>query len=169
MEHGIRGDNMNWRKEQIPKLNKEKQVKKYIKGELMNYYLYLEKVKDLKIQKRLNDEISDNPPIGGSFAKMPDGSTSRDGQPHRIAINKCKIESELNFYQNKLDTLDNWMNILTKPLYDVVKVYVMMYQCENMHEASIELSFTAKYEEDTINKYTKRAVDRIYSKVNKII
>lgn len=160
---------MNWRNEKLPKMDKEKNLKKYIKRELMNYYIYLEKVIELEAQKRKFKDMSNNPPVGGSIIKMPDGSTGKDGQQHRIAINKCDVESNLKYYQNKLDTLDSWLNILTKPLHDVVKVYVLEYQCENLHEASIVLSFYGKYEEDTINKYTRRAVDRIYTKIKKII
>ena len=154
---------MNWREETIPKMNKETQIKNFIKSELMNYYFYLEKISEYQDIVEHYEDLQDDPSIGGSLIKLSKSSHSNLSPQKRLTYDKMVAESNLRYYKNKLDTLDSWMNVLTESLHNVVKVYVMKYQCEKLHEASFQLG----YEEDTVNKYTKRAIDRIYGKIRK--
>lgn len=154
---------MNWREETIPLMDKEAQTKNFIKNELMNYYFYLEKRNEYHELVKQYEDLQNDPSIGGSLAKMPERSQCNLSPQVRIAYDKIDAESNLTYYEYKLNVLDSWMNVLTESLHNVVKMYVMKYQCENLHEASIYLG----YEEDTVNKYTKRAIDRIYGKIKK--
>lgn len=152
---------MIWDIEDLPKIDIEKATKKYIKSELMNYYLYLSKYYELNYKKYALFHKS----IGGSVIPMPDGSCVNDSAQHRAVMRQSEVEMLQQPYIDKMEMIDKWTSVLTKSQFDVVKIYVMKYQCENIHEASLE----AKYEEDTINKYTKRAVDRIYSRIKNIL
>lgn len=152
---------MNWGNEDLPKIDIEKATKKYIKSELMNYYLYLSKYNELRSKKYALYHKS----IGGSVIPMPDGSSANDSVQHRAVMKESEVTMLQQPYIDKLEMIDGWMNILTESQHEVVKIYVMMYQCENAHEASLEL----KYEEDTVKKYTKRAIDRIYSRIKNIL
>lgn len=162
----IENQRITWRDEEPLRfennIEKSRRLKKYIKGELMNYYLYLSKYYELMDEKY----ILRNKSVGGSFAPMPDGpNSSGDGLPHRIVMHESSVEILQQPFVDKLEIIDSWLSILTESQYNVIKTYVMKYQCENAHEAALEL----KYEEDTLNKYTRRAINRIYSRITKIL
>lgn len=152
---------MNWLEEEVPKIDREKSIKKYIKGELTNYYLYLDKLNEIRSKTR--PLYGQNP--GGSVIKMPNGSQACDGIQHRTIIHNEGVYMDCEPFIEKLERIDNWMNILTESQHNVVKVYVMKYQCEDTHRAALELQFA----EDTVKKYTNRAINRIYSRINKIL
>lgn len=152
---------MNWRNEEVPKIDEEKDTKKHIKRELMNYYLYLNEYYKLERRAKEAGQVS----AGGSIIKMPDGVMDGQSPQERARKRVSAIEEIQAYYGGKLDKLDSWMNILTESQYNVVKEYVMKNQCEDMHKAALEL----KYSEETIKKFTKRAIDRIYSRIKKIL
>ncbi len=155
---------MNWRDEAAPKMNKETQVKNFIKNELMNYYFYLERRIECEETVKMYEEMCNDPSVGSSLAKMPEPSQMGLSPQERIVYNKADAESNLMYYEFKLETLDSWMNVLTEAQHDTVKVYVMKYQCEDIEQAASELN----YQIDTVNKNTRRAIKRIYSNMKKI-
>lgn len=152
---------MNWRKEKRPKIDEEKDTKKHIKRELMNYYLYLNEYYKLEEKAHEVGRVSS----GGSIIKMPDGVMDGLSPQERASKRVSAIEEIQEYYEDKLDKLDSWMNILTESQHNIVKEYVLKNQCEDMHKAALEL----KYSEETIKKFTKRAIDRIYSRIRKIL
>lgn len=151
---------MNWEDDSF-RPNKEKATKKYIKNEIMNYYLLKERWYELLDKGFYLYQKSP----GGSLVKMPEGQCSKDGIQHKAVMN----ESEMNVMQEpllkRMEKIRNWIDCLTKSQCKVISVYVMKYQCDNLHEAALETGFS----EDTVNKYTKRAIDRIYSKNSNIL
>ena len=153
---------MNWRDEVVPKeYDKEEQLKIHIKKELMNYYLYLGKWQELENEKT---RIS-NRSIGGSIAKMPEGSQANDGIQHRIAVDKTTIEQEQQLFNDKMNTIKKWLDVLTLPQYKIVKMYVMKYQCRNAKKVSEKTG----YAKDTIYQYADEAIERIGNKIKNIL
>lgn len=156
---------MNWRDETIPKLDRETQTKNFIKNELMNYYFYLEKINEYqKIVDMYEDELS-NPSVGGSVIVPPNSFLDNTSRQEHLTNNKMDAESNLRYYQYKLDVLDSWMNVLTESQHDIVKQYIMKYQCKNAQIAGDKIG----YREVTVKMQTKRAINRIYSKISEFI
>lgn len=151
---------MLW-EEDDPVLNREKAMKKYIKGELMGFYLLKKRWREL-LDKRYS--LYHKSP-GGSVVRAPEGQCSKDGIQHRAAMNESAVEMEQEPLQQRMVKIRNWMDCLTESQCKVVSVYVMKYQCENILEAVKDTGFS----EDTINKYTKRAIDRIYTRNSNIL
>ena len=65
----------------------------------------------------------------------------------------------------QMEKIRNWMDCLTESQCKVISVYVMKYQCDNLREAARETGFSI----DTVNKYTKRAINRIYTRNSNIL
>ena len=151
---------MMW-EEDDPRLNKEEAMKKYIKGELMNFYLLKKRWFELLNEKRYLYRKSP----GGSIVRAPEGQCSKDGIQHQAVMNESAVAMKQEPLHQRLEKVRNWMDCLTESQCKVVAVYVMKYQCENLHEAALETG----YSEDTVNKYTKRAIDRIYTRNNNIL
>lgn len=153
----------------VPQLGKEERTKQYIKDELKRYYMYYDRVMELRKEiasfKDEYQEILNDPPIGGSIIKMPDGTPSGKNIVMRMRCKLNGLEANLEYYEDRLDTLDKWMDMLTPPLLEVVKIYVLEYQCENMHEAAIANGLS----EDVVHKYTNRAIKSIYSNFKKFM
>ncbi len=159
----IGGIGMNWRNDTIPReFDANEQLKEHVKGELMNYYLYLGKWKELEENK---NRIRNRSIGSGSIIQMPDGNSSNDSVQHRIAIEIATIEQQQKIFVDKLEKICRWMDMLTLSQYKIVRVYVMRYRCKNAKVASDEIG----YEKDTLYQYTIDAVDRIVSKINKIL
>lgn len=152
---------MNWRDETLPVVNKKTQTQNFIKNELMNYYFYLEKKNEYEEIVRNYEDLQNDPSIGGSLVKMPESQNGLSPQ-ERLALSKVDAENNLRYYQHKLDILDSWMNILTESQHNIVKQYVMINQCRNAGAAGDEIG----YREITVKMQTKRAINRIISKMN---
>lgn len=155
---------MNWRDEVVPNGNKERDAKGFIKRELMNYYFYLELMKEYQDIVNTFSDLQDNPSAGGSVIKAPDSSRGNTSAQERLTYNKIDAESNLQYYQYKLSVLDSWMNVLTEAQHDTIKVYVMKYRCKQLDDAADELN----YKRDTVEKNVERAINRIYGKIKKI-
>lgn len=148
--------------------SKEDREKQYIKEELMRYHMYEEKIASLKEEIRrfkikYRDMIND-PPIGGSIIKMPDGTPNDRNLVMRLECKLNDMESNLKYYEDRIDILNNWLGILTEKQYRVAKVYICQYQCQNVHEAALELN----YAESTLKEYPDQIYERIRKKVSKI-
>ena len=145
-------------------MDKEKNLKKFIKDELSRYYLYRDLMNQYQEIVDMYGDEQNNPSVGGSTMRMPDSSQGNQSPQERLTNNKIDAESNRAYYQYRLDTLDNWMGILTQAQHDTIKVYVMKYQCKQLNDAANELN----YKTDTIEKNMERAISRIYSKIKKI-
>lgn len=154
-------------KEKI-RTTKKQRDRQYIKEELMRYYMYKDKITELKVEieqfKKEYREILNDPPIGGSIIKMPDGTPNNQNIVMRLESKLNDMESNLLYYKERINTLNKWLGILTEMQYKIAKVYICQYQCQNVHSASLEL----QYAEDTIKQYTDRITKRIQEKFNKI-
>ena len=105
-----------------------------------------------------------DPPIGGSIIKMPDGTPNDRNLVMRLECKLNDMETNLKYYVNRIDLLNNWLGILTEKQYRVAKVYICQYQCQNVHEAALELN----YAESTLKEYPDQIYERIRKKVSKI-
>lgn len=150
------------------RISREKRIKQYIKEELMRYYLYTDKIAELKIDikafKKKYQEILNDPPIGGSIIKIPDGSPNNQNLVMRLECKLNDMETNLKYYEDRIRILNNWLGVLTVKQSRVAKIYICQYQCQNVHEAALELG----YAEDTVKGYPDEIYDRIMKKVSKI-
>lgn len=151
---------MIWEEEEF-EFDKEKRMKKYIKGELMNYYLLKSRWYELLDKKYFLYHKSP----GGSIVRAPEGQCSKDGIQHQVAMNESAIAMEQEPLYQRMEKIRNWMDCLTESQCKVISVYVMKYQCDNLREAARETGFSI----DTVNKYTKRAINRIYTRNSNIL
>ena len=143
-------------------------VKQYIKEELTRYHFYEKRIRELQkdiqnFKVKYRDIIND-PPIGGSIIKMPDGTPNNQNIVMRLESRLNDMESDLKHYRDRIAIMDNWLGALTEKQYRVAQVYIMRYQCRNVHEAALELN----YAEDTVKEYPNRIYERILKKVTKI-
>lgn len=152
---------MNWRRESVPIMNRKAQLKNYVKSELMNYYFYLQKKQQLEEQIRVYEQMQNDPVAGGSVIQVANHAYNGMSAQARLFYRKADAENNLKYYENKLTALDMWMNLLTPAQHDIVKTYVMKYQCERIERAADELH----YRSDTINKNTRRAIEKIIAKL----
>lgn len=148
--------------------NKEERERQYIKEELMRYYMYEDKIKELeedirRFKIKYRDMIND-PPIGGSIIKRPDGTPNNQNLVMRLECKLNDMETNLKYYKDRIAILDNWLGILTEKQNRVAKVYICQYQCQNVHEAALELD----YAESTLKEYPDQIYERIRKKVSKI-
>lgn len=141
--------------------SKEDREKQYIKEELMRYHLYEEKIEELKDEIRQfkieYQEILNDPPIGGSIIKLPDGTSGDENIVMRLERRLNDMETNLQYYTNRLHILNQWLRVLTQEQRNVIKVYVCLYQCQDRSHAAIEL----KCSEDNVKKRTNDGVRRI--------
>ena len=151
---------MIWEEEAF-EFDKEKHMKKYIKGELMSYYLLKSRWYELLDKKYFLYHKSP----GGSIVRAPEGQCSKDGIQHQAAMNESAIAMEQEPLYQRMEKIRNWMDCLTESQCKVISVYVMKYQCDNLREAARETGFSI----DTVNKYTKRAINRIYTRNSNIL
>lgn len=150
------------------KTSRDEREKQYIKEELMRYYMYKDKITKLeteihrfKIQYR---DLINDPPIGGSIIKMPDGSPNNRNLVMRLESKLNDLETDLKYYRDRIGILDNWLGVLTEKQYKVAKLYICQYQCRNVHKAALELD----YAESTLKEYPDQICERIRKKVTKI-
>lgn len=151
------------------KTSKEDREKQYIKEELMRYHMYEEKIASLKeeicrFKIKYRDMIND-PPIGGSIIKMPDGTPNDRNLVMRLECKLNDMETNLLYYENQLHMLDQWLYVLTPEQRDVIKVYVCEYQCQNRRHAALDL----KCGEDNVKKRMDDGVRRIRKKFNEFM
>ena len=134
----------------------EAREKQYIKEELMRYHMYEDRIKKLEDEiaefKQVYQDILNDPPIGGSIIKMPDGTP-----------NNQNIVMRLEFKLNDLES-NHWLGVLTEKQNRVAKVYICQYQCQDIHGAALELG----YAESTLKEYPDKIYERIRKKVLKI-
>lgn len=99
---------MIWEEEEF-EFDKEKRMKKYIKGELMSYYLLKSRWYELLDKKYFLYHKSP----GGSIVRAPEGQCSKDGIQHQAAMNESAIAMEQEpLYQRmeKNQKLDGLLN-----------------------------------------------------------
>lgn len=150
------------------KTSRDEREKQYIKEELMRYYMYKDKVMKLedeihRFKIKYRDLIND-PPIGGSIIKMPDGSPNNRNLVMRLESKLNDLETELKYYRDRIGILDNWLGVLTEKQYKVAKLYICQYQCKNVADAAAELDYSI----DTVKGYPDQIYNRIRKKVTKI-
>ena len=156
---------MNWKEEetQTSRITRESLQKRFIKEELMRYYFYLGRVKDIKAEieefKIEYEEELNNPVFGGSIIQMPNGISEKEHIVIRLNARLKDMEDNLKYYISKMDTLDAWLNYITPAQQKIIKVYVIQYQCQERSHAAAEL----KCSEELIMKQTNRAINRIYA------
>lgn len=162
---------MNWkeREKTTPQISKEELDKRYIKEELMRYDMYVGRVIDIKcdisaFEKKYEEEVN-FPCCGGSVVKIPDASATYSNKVMQLICQLNDMEENLKYYENKLDTLDKWLDYITPSQQNIVKTYVLEYQCQSRHVVAAIL----KYSDETIKKQTERAINRIYSNFNKFM
>lgn len=150
------------------RISREEREKQFIKEELMRYHMYSDKVKELKQEiedfKIEYQYIMNNPPVGGSVIKMPDGTVVDKNLVLRLEGKLGVMVNNLKYYKDRVDTLNKWMGMLTEKQKDVALVYFCEYQCKNVHEVALELG----YAEDTIKEYQSTITGRIHKKFKKI-
>lgn len=150
------------------KTSKDEREKQYIKEELMRYHLYEERIRKLEdeiysFKIKYRDMLND-PPIGGSIIKMPDGSPNNRNLVMRLESKLNDLETELKYYRDRIGILDNWLGVLTEKQYRVAKLYICQYQCKDIHGAALELG----YAESTLKEYPEQIYERIRKNVTKI-
>lgn len=150
------------------KTSREEREKQYIKEELMRYYMYEDRIKKLEDEiaefKLEYQDILNDPPIGGSIIKMPDGTSINQNIVMRLEYKLSDLESNLKYYRSRIEVLDSWLGILTEKQNKVAKVYICQYQCKDIHGAALELG----YAESTLKEYPDKICERIRKKVMKI-
>lgn len=146
----------------------EAREKQYIKEELMRYHMYEDRIKKLEDEiaefKQVYQDILNDPPIGGSIIKMPDGTPNNQNIVMRLEFKLNDLESNLQYYKSRIDILNNWLGVLTEKQNRVAKVYICQYQCQDIHGAALELG----YAESTLKEYPDKIYERIRKKVLKI-
>ena len=150
------------------KTSKDEREKQYIKEELMRYHLYEERIRKLEdeiysFKIKYRDMLND-PPIGGSIIKMPDGSPNNRNLVMRLESKLNDLETELKYYRDRIGILDNWLGVLTEKQYRVAKLYICQYQCKDIHGAALELGSA----ESTLKEYPEQIYERIRKNVTKI-
>lgn len=148
--------------------SKEERERLYIKEELMRYHMYEDKIKELEddiywFKIKYRDMIND-PPIGGSIIKMPDGTPNNRNLVMRLECKLNDLETNLKYYKDRIDILNNWLGVLTEKQNRVAKVYICQYQCQNVHNAALDLGYAI----DTVKGYPDQIYERIRKKVSKI-
>lgn len=143
-------------------------VKQYIKEELTRYHFYEKRIRELQkdiqnFKVKYRDIIND-PPIGGSIIKMPDGTPNNQNIVMRLESRLNDMESDLKHYRDRIAIMDNWLGVLTEDQNRVARVYIMRYKCKDVDHAALEL----EYSRDTVKKYPSKICDRILKKVTKI-
>ena len=98
------------------KTSRDEREKQYIKEELMRYHLYEERIRKLedeiyRFKIKYRDLIND-PPIGGSIIKMPDGSPNNRNLVMRLESKLNDLETDLKYYRDRISILDNWLGVL---------------------------------------------------------
>ncbi len=141
--------------------SKEKQDKRYIKEELMRYHMYESKIASLKndianFKKKYKDILND-PPIGGSIIKMPDGTPNEKNIVMRLEYKLNDLENNLQYYESQIHRLNNWLYVLTPEQRKIIKLYVCEYQCQERGHAAAEL----KCDENNVKNGTERGIERI--------
>lgn len=143
--------------------------KRCIKEELMRYHLYERKIEALKEEIRLfkieYSEILNDPPIGGSVIKMPDGAKENQNLVMRLEGRLNDLESNLQYYINQVHRLNNWLTVLTADQYRVIMKYVCEYQCQERSHAALEL----KCSEDNVKDRMNDGIERIRKKFNEFL
>lgn len=147
----------------------EQNDRRYIEEELMRYYFYQEKVKKLKEEIKQKEHERDyelnNPPYGGSFAKVPENNNERDNISMKWAGIIGDLESNLRYYKIQIHRINNWLSILTTAQYNVIMVYVCEYQCQDRNHAALDL----KCDSETVKTQKRLALDRIRKKFKEFI
>lgn len=143
--------------------------KRYIKEELMRYHLYERKIEALKEEIHLfkieYSEILNDPPIGGSIIKMPDGTKINRNIVMRLEYRLNDLESNLQYYKNQVHRLNNWLHVLTPEQRKIIMKYVCEYQCQDRGHAAVEL----KCDENNVKNGTERGIERIRKKFNEFL
>lgn len=151
------------------RISREEREKQFIKEELMRYHMYSDKVKELEQEiedfKIEYQYIMNNPPVGGSVIKMPDGTVVDKNLVLRLEGKLGVMVNNLKYYKDRVDTLNKWMGMLTLSQLMIVKVYVCEYQCQDRWHAATDL----KIDSETVKTQTNRAIKRIHKKFTKFM
>lgn len=143
------------------KTSKEQNDRRYIEEELKRYYFYQEKIErlknDLKQMEFERDYELNNPPYGGSLAKVPENNGERENISMKWARIIGDLESNLRYYKTQIHRMNNWLSVLTPSQYNVIMKYVCEYQCQNRNHAALEL----KCDSETVKTQKRLALDRI--------
>lgn len=151
---------MNWKSEKDLLIDEEDDLRRYVRGELMNYYLYLHKWHDLESKRRSLKCTS-----GGSVIQMPDGASDGKSPQQRMMDKDFELQEMQEPFEQRLRAIDRWVSVLTKPYYNVVREYIMKNRCRNPREVGFDL----KLSEDTVKKRAERAISQICTRNNKIL
>jgi len=149
---------------------KEKSIDKRIKEELTRYYEYRESIPRLKARKkRCEDQYKyelNNPPYGGSIAKVPENSNVKDNTITMKWSNIISnIENDIIRCESQVHKINKWLTVLTPDQYRVIKKYVCEYKCQNRPRAAAEL----KCSEDNVKDRMNDGIRRIRKNFDNII
>lgn len=151
------------------KTSKEQNDRRYIEEELKRYYFYQEKIERLKIDLKQmefeRDYELNNPPYGGSLAKVPENNGERENISMKWARIIGDLESNLRYYKTQIHRMNNWLSVLTPSQYNVIMKYVCEYQCQNRNHAALEL----KCDSETVKTQKRLALDRIRKQFKEFI
>ncbi|PXX78463.1 hypothetical protein [Dielma fastidiosa] len=151
---------MNWKSEKDLLIDEEDDLRRYVRGELMNYYLYLHKWHVLE-SKRQSLKCSS----GGSVIQMPDGASDGKSPQQRMMDKDFELQELQEPFEKRMRAIDRWVSVLTKPYYNVIKEYVMKNRCRNPRE----VGFSLKLSEEAVRKQAERAICQICSRNKKIL
>ena len=151
---------MSWRNEYDTIIDDDDLVKGYVKGELINYYLYLHKWNELEEAQM---SLSCSP--GGSIIQMPDGASDGKSPQQRVMDKSCDLKEQQEVFAQKMDRVDRWVGTLTGMYYEVAMEYIMRNRCKKAQECAQRLGI----EENTVKVYAERAVSQICSRNTKIL
>lgn len=147
----------------------EKRTDKIIKGELTKFYEYKQEITTLEERKKQCKRDykyeMDNPPYGGSIAKMPMGSNEKDPVAMKWEKIIADIEDNLNQCEWKVHRINNWLSVLTPEQYKIIMKYVCEYQCQNRPHAALEL----RCSEDNIKDRVRDGIERIRKNFNNFL
>lgn len=149
------------------RISQEKRDKRYIKEELMRYHLYHD-----QLQKAENDiaefkykyhNLINDPPIGGSIIKLPDGTPNNSNMVIRLEGELADMRENKRAIEKQIAHLDSWLSALTQAQYRAVLIYVCEYQCQERAHAALDIPCT----EEALKDIVERAINRIYTKFYK--
>jgi len=138
----------------------EKHIDKRIKEELTRYYEYSDNISELKNRKEqclLDYRYEmDNPPYGGSIARMPEGNNEKDPIVMKWEKILADIESDIKRNEAQVHKINNWLSVLTPEQRRVIMKYVCEYKCQNRSHAAAELQCSEGNLKDRMDDGIKR-------------
>jgi len=152
---------VKWKDQQKKALTKQMQLN-YIESELMNYYWHLAEWKRYddeinRLKEEYNEKLND-PSVGGSIVKMPDGN--QENSPWQIEMSGkiYLLEEKKSIEEMYLNRCDEWLSVCTPAQEKMFHQYVMIQQCTDAFKAGQLTGFS----ENNVKKSRERVLNKIY-------